>query len=174
MEIITNWTGNHLASIVPILMLLLLVILIVFAIMNVRFAKLNRRYETMMRGMENANIEAMLLQHVSEVRDASQKMDRLAAECLRLREQTQVCVQKVGIVRFNAFENTGSDLSFAVALLDADNNGVVISSIFGRNESRTYAKPIQTGKSTYFLSEEEQAALRQAQQDGLKSRRMTQ
>jgi hypothetical protein len=63
------------------------------------------------------------------------------------------------IVRFNAFEDTGSDLSFAVALLDADYNGVVLSSIFGRNESRTYAKPVVAGQSSYFLTNEEKEAL---------------
>ena len=56
----------------------------------------------------------------------------------------------------------GSDLSYAVALLDAHNDGVVLSSIFGREDSRSYVKPIEAGKSTYILTAEEDEAIRQA------------
>ena len=56
----------------------------------------------------------------------------------------------------------GSDLSYAVALLDSNNNGLVLSSIFGREDSRSYVKPIEAGKSTYTLTDEEDEALRQA------------
>ena len=73
-------------------------------------------------------------------------------------------IQKVGVVRFNAFSNTGSDLSFAVALLDHYDNGVVFSSLFGRNESRIYAKPIRGGESTYLLTEDEKEALQKAKE----------
>jgi hypothetical protein len=67
------------------------------------------------------------------------------------------------MVRYNAFPDTGSDQSFSVAMLDADGNGLVLSSLYGRTETRTYAKPVQGGKSTYPLSDEETAALLQAQ-----------
>jgi len=71
-------------------------------------------------------------------------------------------IQQVGIVRFNAFDNTGSDLSFAVALLDAAKNGFVLSGIYGREESRVYAKPVLQGESTYTLTKEEKQALEAA------------
>ena len=71
-------------------------------------------------------------------------------------------VQKVGVVRFSPFEEIGSDLSFAIALLDHHHNGVVLSSIFGRDESRCYAKPIKNGESNYVLTEEEKQALSEA------------
>ena len=66
------------------------------------------------------------------------------------------------MVRFRAFEDMGSDLSYAVALLDSHNNGVVLSSIFGREDSRSYVKPIEDGHSTYTMTEEEEQALREA------------
>jgi hypothetical protein len=66
------------------------------------------------------------------------------------------------MVRFRAFEDMGSDLSYAVALLDAHNNGVVLSSIFGREDSRSYAKPIEDGKSSYPMTQEEEQALKEA------------
>lgn len=68
-------------------------------------------------------------------------------------------LQHCGVVRFQAFENVGGDQSFAVALLDARGNGVVISSIFGREESRVYCKPVVQGRSDYALSKEEEQSL---------------
>jgi hypothetical protein len=68
-------------------------------------------------------------------------------------------LQNCGLVRFQAFENTGGDLSFALALLDGSGSGVVLSSLFGRDESRVYCKPVEEGKSTYVLSKEEQKAI---------------
>ena len=69
------------------------------------------------------------------------------------------CVQKVAIVRYNAFHNVGSDQSFSVALLDSEDNGVVFSGIFGRDSSTTYAKPINAGMSDYVLTGEEEEAI---------------
>ena len=72
------------------------------------------------------------------------------------------CIQKVGIVRYSAFKDTGSDLSFAVAMLDEKNNGIVFNGIYSREMSNIYAKPIKNGKSEYTLSEEEVEAINRA------------
>lgn len=143
---------------------MILLALIVFININMKLSKLNKRYRKMMQGMEGQNLEGLLMTHIDDVRHAMKKVDALEAECRQLKSIAANCVQNVGIVRFNAFEDTGSDLSFAVAMLDAKNNGVVISSIFGRSESRTYAKPIIGGESSYFLTEEEKQALTQAKE----------
>ena len=82
--------------------------------------------------------------------------------CKNLDESLSRCVQKIGIVRYSAFKDTGSDLSFAAALLDEKNNGVVLNGIYSREMSNIYAKPIDCGKSTYTLSEEEAEALEKA------------
>lgn len=138
--------------------------LIIFISINLKLARLNRRYQKMMQGMEGVNLETLLLSHIDEVKKATNQVDKLSKDCARLGEVTRSCVQRVGVVRFNAFEDTGSDLSFAIALLDASNNGVVISSIFGRSDSRTYAKPVVAGQSSYFLTTEEKQALQLAQE----------
>ncbi|GAC1418044.1 MAG: hypothetical protein NVSMB57_12800 [Actinomycetota bacterium] len=72
------------------------------------------------------------------------------------------CLQNVGLVRFDAFEDMGGRLSFCAALLDIDGNGLVITSITGRTETRMYAKPVERGSSKYHLSDEEQGAIRRA------------
>ena len=77
----------------------------------------------------------------------------------RLYTMLGYCIQKVAVVRYNAFHNVGSDQSFSVALLDNDDNGVVISGIFGRDSSTAYAKPVKYGASDYVLTEEEEEAI---------------
>jgi len=143
---------------------LILVALVIFININIKLSRMSKRYRKMMQGMEGQNLEGLLMNHIDDVRHAMKKVDTLSQECQRLGAIADTCVQNVGIVRFNAFEDTGSDLSFAIALLDAKQNGVVISSIFGRSESRTYAKPINAGQSPYFLTEEEKEALSKAKE----------
>ena len=77
-------------------------------------------------------------------------------------EDVRNCIQKVGIVRYSAFKDTGSDLSFALALLDEKNNGVILNGIYSREMSNIYAKPVENGKSTYTISKEEEEAIKKA------------
>ena len=80
------------------------------------------------------------------------------------RQQVQIegSVRRVGLLRYDAFEDVGGRLSFSCALLDEHGTGVVLTSINGRQETRVYAKPITSEKSTYNLSQEEEEAIRQA------------
>lgn len=165
MEQFSKIVTQNLQYIILAMTALIFLALIIFVNINLKLAKLNRRYEKMMQGINGTNLEGVLFSHIDEVRKTMAKVDQLSSDCQRLDEITKVCVQKVGVVRFNAFEDTGSDLSFAIALLDDSNNGVLISSIFGRNDSRTYAKPVVSGQSTYFLTEEEKQALNQARKN---------
>lgn len=135
---------------------------IVFISINIKLAKMNKRYRKMMKGMEGVNVEQMLLAHLEEVKQALRTVDDLSVQCRMMEEAAKKSIRRVGIIRFNAFEDMGSDLSFAIALLDDQNNGVVVSSIYSRSESHTYAKPIISGNSSYFLTEEEIQAIKQA------------
>ena len=87
--------------------------------------------------------------------------------CIRDRLDSDIasCIQKVGIVRYNAFRDVGSDLSFAIALLDGNDTGVILNGLYGSDSSNIYAKPIKGGVSTYQLSEEEKYALEIAEQN---------
>jgi hypothetical protein len=77
-----------------------------------------------------------------------------------IHEKLNRCIQNISIVRYKAFEDVGSDLSFSIAMLDNNKDGVIITSIYGRDESTTYAKPIDKGISRYDLSEEEKYVLK--------------
>lgn len=104
-------------------------------------------------------LETMLATNLEAVAHVSGKYEELLALIDHLNERMQYTLQHVGVVRFNPFDGMGGDLSFAVALLDQGQNGVVISTIHGRDASYTYAKPVLQGESTYALTAEERRAI---------------
>ncbi len=88
--------------------------------------------------------------------------EKLAKELTDFKKQSNFFVQKVGIVRFNPFREIGGDQSFSIALLDGKDSGIVLTSLYSREGSRVYAKPVQEGVSKYQLSEEEKEAIEKA------------
>lgn len=142
---------------------LCIVALVLILVVLMRQTKLLRRYRLLLSGESGRDLETILLAQGDDLASLKGAMAALNNRVDGLATDALAHVQRTGIVRFNAFPDTGSDLSFAIALLDAHHNGFVISSLYGRNESRIYAKPIKAGASTYALSEEEKKALAIAQ-----------
>lgn len=106
---------------------------------------------------------ALLREHIEEVRAVRGEVAQLDGETRQLRELLRSSVSRVGTVRYDAFEEMGGRLSFSAALLDEHGDGVVITSINGRSETRTYAKPLKAGRSRHNLSTEEAEAVDRAQ-----------
>lgn len=131
-------------------------------ITSMRQAKLLKRYRLLLSNGSGTDVEQLLLAQAASIQQLQADLGALNRRVEVQGEAAKLHVQKVGTVRFCAFPDMGSDLSFAIALLDAQNDGVVLSSLYGRNESRTYAKPIKAGKSTYQLSDEEKEAIARA------------
>ena len=145
-----------LGALAGVIALLLVLVIVLFS----RLSSLRSLYEKMMKGEESGqSMEKMLLDHIEETRRVAEENAKLREENARIDALLQTAITRVGVVRFSAFEDMGSDLSYAVALLDAHNNGVVLSSIFARDDSRCYVKPIENGRSTYAMSKEEEQAL---------------
>ena len=115
-----------------------------------------------MQGENGVNLERKLSVEVSEIRDAAKGLETMMTEQAAIRNIQSNTIQKIGFIKYNAFENIGNDLSFALTLLDGNNNGICISSIYGRNESRIFSKPIVKGKSLVSLSQEELESLNEA------------
>lgn len=136
-----------------------LILLIWNIITSVQLAKLEGKYKRLMRGSTNTSIEQLIKEYMDSIDNTVNKVDVLSGELIHLKEQSDRCIQKCNIIRYNAFLDTGSDLSYSIALLDNYNSGVIISSIYGRNESVTYAKPIDNGQCRYPLSVEEEVVL---------------
>lgn len=122
-------------------------------------SNLENKYRKLMRGVDNKNLEELIIGYLDKIDESREETERMRELCENLNSRLKACVQKVSIVRYRAFEDVGSDLSFSIALLDQNNDGVIITGIYGRNESTTYAKPIDRGISRYDLSQEEKHVL---------------
>ena len=104
----------------------------------------------------------LLTKHDQDLARLKVALRDLAAEQRRQAEILLGAVQRVGLVRYDAFDDMGGHLSFSTALLDANGDGVVVTSINGRQDTRCYAKPVQGWTSGHNLSEEEELAIQQA------------
>lgn len=135
------------------LLVILLIILVVTLYSSVN--KLEKKYKRLMRGVNNANLEEALVEYIDMVEKSNNISEEIKGKLDDVNSRIDNCVQKVSTVRYKAFDDVGSDLSFSIAILNNNNNGVIITGIYGRNESTTYAKPIDKGISRYDLSEEE-------------------
>ena len=162
MKFFMHFMADNMPFIVVIMAIVMIIMLCIMIRQAWNLSYMKKRYRKMMSGVDGDNLERLLMGHIDEVRHVVEENKRLDAENRRIDELLQMAVTRVGMVRFRAFEDMGSDLSYAVAMLDSHNNGVVMSSIFGREDSRGYAKPIEDGKSTYPMTKEEEQALQEA------------
>lgn len=142
---------------------LIVLILFIFIIVNVKsIGRVERKLRKLTRGNDNSNLEEIIKAYMDKVEDAVQETEDAKKLYSDIQEKVDKCVQNVAIIRYKAFEDVGSDLSFSIAMLDNNKNGVIITSIYGRDESTTYAKPIDKGISRYDLSNEEKTVLESA------------
>lgn len=142
-----------------------IIILLLFILVIVLFkslGKVENRYRKLMRGANNKNLEELIVSQLENIEKANSNSEKALEQCEKIATKMKECVQKVAIMRYKAFEDVGSDLSFSIAILDDNNDGVIVTGIYGRNESTTYAKPIDKGISRYDLSEEEICVLNEA------------
>jgi hypothetical protein len=124
--------------------------------------RLDARLTGITRGSEGRSLEAILDAHLEKVFAVSHELDEVAARTAVLEDTQRRTFQRVGLVRYNPFEETGGNQSFALALLDADGDGWVLSSLHARSGTRVYAKAIKGGRAEAGLSAEETDAIRQA------------
>lgn len=133
-----------------------------FIILNIKISKVLRSYRNMLKGVRGENLEDILREYVERMRTIENELEDVRAFIEDVHAASQRHLQGVGVVRFNAFEGIGGNQSFAIALLDGKGDGIVLSSLYGHEESRVYAKPVKEGSSKYALSNEEKNAVRQA------------
>jgi uncharacterized protein YlxW (UPF0749 family) len=112
----------------------------------------------------------MLTKHDQDVARLKVAARQLAEEQSAVVDQMAASLQRVGLVRYDAFEDMGGHLSFSAALLDANGDGLVVTSINGRQDTRCYAKPVESWTSRHNLSEEEEQAIRLALTSGQPTR----
>jgi len=126
------------------------------------FVKIRRMYRVFMTGTDQGNLEQGVLALATRVKQLEQDYLTQDKKLYEVERRLLKSIQRVGMVRFNAFSDAGGEMSFAAALLDDEGNGVAISSIYGRAEARVYAKTIVKGESASALGAEESMAISQA------------
>ncbi len=152
----------NLEPIVAILAAAVVVLALLLIVQARRTRRLSARLDGLTRGSDERSLEAILEAHLARVHQAVHDLDELEARTAILERNLRRSFSRVGLVRFNPFEDTGGNQSFALALLDDHGDGVVVSSLHARNLTRVYAKGVRGGTPDANVSDEEAAALRSA------------
>lgn len=127
-----------------------------------RFRDFNRQHQQLVAGEEVPSIEEIVLKHKKTLATHNKNLKELGEILEELVESNKFNIQKSGLVRFNPFADSGGNMSFSLALLDGNDNGIVISSLHAREGTRIYSKTITNGVSEYHLTEEEKEAVHNA------------
>lgn len=159
MQSIIQLISNFQVYILLGFLILILILFILLISANRSLSRLEKKYKKFMRGVDNKNLEELVTSYLDKIDKTQEDYKYMKDLYENLNTRFKKCIQKCSIVRYRAFEDVGSDLSFSIALLDENNDGVIITGIYGRNQSTTYAKPIDKGMSRYELSDEEKQVL---------------
>ncbi len=159
---ITSAIGTNVAPIVVALAAIALVLLIATVVLFRRTRRLAARFEAITRGSGERSLEAILEAHLSRVHDVLREVEIIEVRTAVLERDLKRGFSRVGLVRYNPFEDTGGNQSFALALLDEHGDGFIVSSLHTRNQTRLYAKGVRGGRPDATASAEEEEALRAA------------
>ncbi len=158
---LNRFLSDNLALVLGVLALVLLAMLVMLVVQSVRLGRATRTYRALVSGESGSgSLEHLLEGHMGRVEEVHGQLQELVRLTTYLEQRTRGSLQHIGLVRFNPFEDTGSDQSFAIALLDDRRDGIVISSLHGRANTRVFAKPVENGGSRHALSTEETEAIR--------------
>lgn len=152
--------SDNLALAFGVLAAVVLLLLVAFIAQSVRLGRAVRAYRDLVRDERGGSLHDRLVGSAEQAVRASERMAEIESMHAVIEGRSRRSLQHVGLVRFNPFDDTGSDQSFAIALLDDERDGVVISSLHGRANTRVFAKPIEAGVSAHNLSDEEAQAIR--------------
>src|SRR5262245_16296658 len=142
-DFLSKFISEYRDLIIVSLMAGILLLLALLLVLLSRLGKLNRKYARLTRNTSGGNLEEILHGHLDNVNGVLDRIDTLETQAVDIQAVQKRCLQKIGIVRFDAFEEVGGEQSFAVVLLDDEHNGVSLSSVYSRSDVRVYAKSIK-------------------------------
>ena len=151
--------GDNAALLLLTLLVLVAFLLLAWISTMLRFRAFNGRLTGLARGLEGQNLEQVLVAHFDTVAAVEQRMDTLEQAIAVLQAKIPFCLQRVDLIRYDAFEDVGGEQSFSAALLDARGDGIILTSVYNRMDVRVYAKAVQNGRASHPLSSEEQRVL---------------
>ncbi len=157
-----DFIDSNQSSLILLLLILGGILLIWVVYLQIRLLLANKKRKEMFKGVKVTDLEELLLNQVKQTKQNSASIQELSNFLKKLSAVTDLCIKKVSLMRYNPFDDSGGDQSFAVALLDSFDNGIIISSLHSREGTRIYAKPIEKGVSKHHLSDEEKAVLQKA------------
>ena len=162
LEYVYQTTGSDAAYILIGMAAVLLILLILIIVALCKLKKLNRKFDRFMRGKDAESLEDTILSCIEKNEQIDQMNQLLREDIIGLRKNQRITYQKMGMVKYNAFREMSGDLSYALALLDQEENGFIINSVYAKEGGYSYIKEIIKGESSILLSEEEKAALEKA------------
>ena len=126
------------------------------------YLRLQSHYNNLTGKINGKNLKNVLEDMLRQANSSKKDIDFLKKYCDTIQKEGQFHIQKVGLLRFNPFKDTGGDQSFILSLVDGQNSGVIISGLYSRSGTRWYAKKIKGGKGVeHELSDEEKQALKE-------------
>lgn len=147
-----------------ITIVLLVLAFIWIGVLTYLFQRLQKNYAVLTDGVNKKTLDAVLSNMVKEVKGSKEDIAKLIARCDTMEKNELLHIQKIGLLRFNPFKDTGGDQSFILTLIDALDTGVVITALYSRSGMRWYAKRVVKGKGVeHDLSDEEKKAIKLAQ-----------
>ena len=139
-----------------------LTLVILNALLIFYFYKTNKKFDLLLEKGKIKNLKEILFKQIDKTKDQDEIINKIIDRIKNLENISEKTFQKIGVIRFNPFDSLGGNQSFVIALLDKQNNGFVISSLFVKDGNRVYAKAVQNGNSEHSLSDEEKEALKRA------------
>lgn len=159
---IEEWTGISLDIFVLGLAALVLILIIVMIVNSVKMTKLKKRYNQFLSGKDAQSLEDTLVQRLNQIDDLLKSDEDTKNKVQMVLDHLDATYQKVGLVKYDAFNEMGGKLSFSLALLNRKNDGFIINAMHSREGCYTYIKEIINGNSIILLGEEEKEALEMA------------
>lgn len=143
---------------------IILLLILIYQVVNLskKLTVQKRRYDLLLRGRGDLNLEELLASHSSDIEIILEKLQEMKTEVNLSKSKTAFSLQKIGFVKYDAFFDLKNKLSFSLAMLDSFNNGVIFTTIYGRESCITYAKEVLNGSTSQELSGEEVEALKKA------------
>lgn len=162
MEIVIDTIKSYQYVVILVLVVIIIILLFMQILDRVEINRIEKRYKKLMKGSAGKNLEEMIYEYNNKIDKSLEISKHIESMYLDVDERLKKCVQKVSVIRYRAFDDVGSDLSYSIAMLDGNNNGLVITGIYGRSETTSFTKPVENGISKYDLSEEEKLAIKSA------------
>lgn len=162
MESVRSIVSTYYIEFIMGLLVISLLLILFIIISQYRTKKLVKKYNKLVNGISGIDIEELLKNINKDINDMNLDINKIEKNINEIETKLSFAIRRVGFIRYNAFDDMGSQLSFSIALLDDFKNGFVYTSIYGRENTVSYGKPIKNGTSNIPLSAEEMIVIDRA------------